>query len=484
MTDRRDVRLAVVGGGITGLAAARALQAAVDAGGVEDVTLIEAEPHLGGKILTERVGGFLVEGGPDSFLTLKPQAVEFARQLGLGDRLVPTVDPRHVFILHRGRLHPLPDGLASLIPQRLGPFLRSGLFTLREKARFGLDLLVPPSPNGADEALGHFVRRRLGHAAVERLAGPLLAGIHAGDVEELSLRATFPTLADAERRYGSLTRAVLARRRSQAHEDAGRNGAARDGAATMFMTLRGGLGELVERAADLPHVAVRTRTALRTIERQGGRYVLRLVGGESLEVDAVVLTVPAHAAAVLLRDVNPPASRMAASVPYVSTAAAALGFRRADLGHALAGHGYVVAGGEGRAHTACTWVSSKWPGRAPAGHVLLRCFAGRAGDQEAFNLDDGTLVRALLEELTPVLGIVGSPVLTRVYRWRDAMPQYTVGHLDRMAALRAALRATPGIVVAGGGYGGVGLPDCIRQGRDAAEEALGIVAAARSSPRS
>ena len=482
MTDRRAVRLAVVGGGITGLAAARALQAAVDTGGVEDVTLIEAGPRLGGKIVTERVGGFLIEGGPDSFLTLKPQAVEFARELGLGDRLVPTVDPRHVFILHRGRLHPLPDGLASLIPHRLGPFLRSGLFTLREKARFGLDLLVPPSPNEGDEALGHFVRRRLGHAAVERLAGPLLAGIHAGNVEKLSLRATFPTLAEAERRYGSLTRAVLARRRSPGRAGGGATGGglARDGAATMFMTLRGGLGDLVERAADLPRVTVRAGATVRTIERQGGRYVLRLAGGESLEADAVALTVPAHAAAVLLRDVNPPASRMAASVPYVSTAAVALGFRGADVGHALAGHGYVVAGGEGMAHTACTWVSSKWPGRAPAGHVLLRCFAGRAGNQEALALDDGALVHALLEELTPLLGITGSPVLTRVYRWRDAMPQYTVGHLDRMAALRAALRATPGIIVAGGGYGGVGLPDCIRQGRDAAEEALGIVAATRS----
>lgn len=463
MTAPRRLRVAVIGGGITGLAAARVLRESLVRGGAGEVTLIESSPRLGGKILTERIGGFLIEGGPDSFITVKPQAVEFARELGLGGRLVGTLDPRHVFILHRGGLHPLPEGLASLIPQRLGPFIRSGLFTPWEKARFGLDLLIPPSRNGADESLGHFVRRRLGQAAVERLAGPLLAGIHAGDIEELSLRATFPTLAEAEHRHGSLTRAVLARRRSPR---------APSGGGSMFMTLRGGLQELVDRAADLPGVAVRTKTEVRAIDRRGEGYLLRIDGAEPVEADRVVVTAPADAAAAVLRGINPPASRLAQTVPYVSTAAVAFGFRRADVRHPLAGHGYVVGLGERMAHTAVTWVSSKWPDRAPEGHVLLRCFTGRAGDQEALALDDGALAEALLGELTPLLGITGAPVLTRVYRWNAAMPQYTLGHLERVVSLRRALEATPGIVVAGGGYGGVGLPDCIRQGREAAAEAL------------
>ncbi|MDQ7843335.1 MAG: protoporphyrinogen oxidase [Armatimonadota bacterium] len=457
-------RIAVVGGGIAGLAAAYALQHGLQEGRAVGVTLIEAAPRLGGKILTERVGGFLIEGGPDSFLTLKPQAVQFARALGLGDRLVPTGRPRHVFILHRGRLHPLPDGLTSLVPRRLGPFLRSDLFSIREKARFAWDLLVPPNRNGSDETIGAFVRRRLGPAAVERLAGPLLAGIHAGDVEALSLRATFPTLAEAEIRYGSLTRAVVARRRSVTGVD---------GEAAMFMTLAGGLQELVDRVVTaLQAVVLRTGTRALSLERRARGYRVILEGGEEVEADAVILATPANVAAALLRDVNEAASRLAADIPYASTAAVALGFRRPDVAHPLVGHGYVVASSEAMLHTACTWVSSKWPGRAPPDHVLLRCFVGRAGRSAGLELADDVLVRRLLAELAPLLGLRGDPVLARVYRWPASMPQYTVGHLERLRALRAALAGTPGLFMAGGGYEGVGLPDCIRQGQEAAAAAL------------
>ncbi|HXF82790.1 MAG TPA: protoporphyrinogen oxidase [bacterium] len=465
----RRPRVAVIGGGITGLAAARVLRDARLRGEIGEVLLIEASPRLGGKILTERVGDFLIEGGPDSFLTVKPHAVELARAVGLGDRLIGTLEPRDVFILHRGRLHPLPDGLAALIPRRLAPFLRSTLFTLAEKARFGLEPFVPPSRDG-DESLGAFVRRRLGRAAVERLAGPLLAGIHAADAEELSLQATFPALAEAERRYGSLTRAALAGRRRPHRADAG----------PMFMTLRGGLQELVTAAAHLPEVRVLTETPVRAIERAADGYVLRLDGGVSERVERLVLAVPAPAAGALLAGINPEAARWASMIPHVSTAVVAFGFRRADVRHPLVGHGYLVGLGEGLRHTATTWVSSKWPARAPDGHVLLRCFTGRAGDPGALPLDDERLARALLDELRPLLCITGTPVLTRVYRWPQAMPQYTRGHLDRLQALRRALAATPGIVAAGGAYGGVGLPDCIRQGMEAGEAILGR---APSSPR-
>jgi len=462
--------IAVVGGGITGLAAAHTLQQGTADGRVARVTLIEGAPRLGGKIVTERVGGFLIEGGPDSFLTLKPEAVQFARALGLGDRLIPTRQPRHVFILYRGRLHPLPDGLTSLVPRRLGPFLRSDLFSIREKARFGWDLIAPQNRNGDDETIGAFVRRRLGPAAVERLAGPLLAGIHAGDVEALSLRATFPTLAEAEARYGGLIRAMLARRR-------GAPTAA--GEAAMFMTLAGGLQELVDHAAAaLRAVAVRTGTRVLALERRGFGYRIVLEEGEVVEADAVILATPAHVSAALLRGVNDAAAQVAADIPHASTAAVALGFRRSQVAHDLVGHGYVVAASEGRLHTACTWASSKWPDRAPADHVLLRCFVGRAGQGQGLELADDLLVRTLVAELAPFLGLRGDPVLARVYRWPAAMPQYTVGHLDRLRALRAALARTPGLFVAGGGYEGVGLPDCIRQGRDAAAAAL----ASTSSP--
>lgn len=459
----------VVGGGITGLATANALQEMVRAGRLGTVTLVEASARLGGKILTEQVDGFLIEGGPDSFLTVKPAAVELCHALGLGDRLVGTTAPRDVFVLHRGRLEPLPGGLAMLVPSALGPFLRSGLFSWTEKARFALEPFIPPMMrDGRDASLGEFVRRRLGQAAVDRLAAPLLAGIHAGDVEQLSVRATFPQLVEVEQQYGSLAAAALSRRQ--------RPGRAEQGM-TMFATLAGGLQELVTRLAGaLEHITARTECAAKEITRAGRRYAVTLADGTQLLADAVIVTVPTWAAAPLLRAVNPEAARAAETIRYTSTAAVALAFRRRDVAHGLTGHGYVVARSERVLHTACTWVSSKWPHRAPPDHVLLRCYAGTAGDQTAVTMDGDALTDALVQELRPLLGISGPPILTRVYRWRHSMPQYLVGHLDRVRMIETALQQTPGIVVAGAGYRGVGLPDCIRQGAEAARRAVASLA--------
>jgi oxygen-dependent protoporphyrinogen oxidase len=461
-----SARVVVVGGGITGLAAAWALTRPRSAGDV-DVTVVDAGERPGGKIRTERVGPFLFEGGPDSFLTLKPAAVEFARELGLGERLIGTLEPGGAFVLYRGRLEPLPDGLAGFIPQRVGSFLRSRLFSPWEKARFALEFLIPAARNGTDESLGAFVRRRLGSAAVDRLAAPLLAGIHAGDIDRLSLRATFPQFADAERRYGSLTGAVLARRRAGRHL-AGVG-------LPMFMTLRGGLSELVDAAVRaLPDGSVRIGQVTRIIPSPAG-YVLTLQDGAELRADAVVLAVPASAAAPLLAGVSPDAAGVLRSISYVSTAAAVFAFRRADVLHPLAGHGYVVARGERRMHTACTWVSSKWPHRAPDDHVVLRAYVGRDGDQAALAMDDDTLSRAVLGELGSLLGLRAAPTLARVYRWPQAMPQYLVGHLERVAAARSHLGRIPGLALAGSAYDGVGIPDCIRQGKEAAASVLGVL---------
>jgi oxygen-dependent protoporphyrinogen oxidase len=468
----------VIGGGITGLAAAYALEAATPSGVLDTVMLLEADAPLGGKIVTERIEGFVIEGGPDSFFTLKPQALQFCRALGLEDQLVGTRAPRHVFVLHRGVLEPLPDGLATLVPTRLLPFVRSGLFSWPEKVRMVGEVLVPPHANGSDEAVGEFVRRRLGRAAVDRLAAPLLAGIYAGDIERQSLQATFPQLAEMESQHGSLVAATLrrrfARRRSgqvrEREESVQRKES--DGLGT-FATLRNGLDRLVDRAASsLRHVAVQTGSRVLAVGQVGHQYRVYLADGAWIGADSVIVTTPAFAAAQLLRDLCPAAASALTQIPYVSTAAISLGFRREDVVHPLAGHGYVVARGEGLAHTACTWMSSKWAGRAPAGSVLLRCYAGRAGDQRALEGDDEHLVRTVLGELRPVLGISGQPLLVRVHRWQDAMPQYEVGHLARVTAVTDALRQTPGMLVAGAGYGGVGLPDCIRQGTEAAAAAL------------
>jgi len=452
-------RVVVIGAGITGLAAAYDLNTLVASGALDGATVLEAGPRAGGKILTERADGFLVEGGPDSFLTVKPHALQLCREVGLGDRVVGTLPPRDVFVLHRGRLQPLPEGLTSMVPAPAS-LLRSPLFSWPEKVRFALDLFVPPSPDGADLSLGEFFGRRLGRAAVDRLVAPLLAGIYAGDPDHLSLQATFPQYADSVRRHGGLIRASRAGRRAgpAAPPDPG-----------LFATLAGGLTELVDALAkSLTHVAVRTRTPVKTVTRGGRRYLVGLADGSSLPADAVIVTVPAPAAGHLLAGLNPNAAALMQQIPYASTAVVVAGFRRTDVAHPLVGHGYVVARSEGTLHTACTWVSSKWPGCAPPDHLVLRCYAGRAGDRRALTLDDGDLVNAVIAEVKPLLGVSGTAVFTRVYRWPDAMPQYLVGHRALVAGIEQALEATPGIAVAGAAYCGVGLPDCIREGRAAA----------------
>lgn len=456
-------RVVIIGGGMTGLAAAHDLDRLVASGAVDGVTLLEAAPRLGGKIATERVNGFPVEGGPDSFLTVKPHALQLCGEIGLGDRVVGTLSPRDVFVLYRGRLQPLPDGLTAMVPKPAA-LLRSPLFSWPEKLRFALDLVVPPPEDGADQSLGEFFGRRLGRAAVDRLVAPLLAGIYAADPDCLSLDATFPQYADSVRRHRSLVRAARAGRRSRPVAQPGLG---------MFATLEGGLSELVEGLLrTLTRVIVRTGVQVKTLARDRRGYSVELADGSRLPADAVIVTVPAYAAAMLVADVSPDAAGLLQQIPYASTAAVVLGFRRKDVAHPLAGHGYVVARSEQTLHTACTWVSSKWPHRAPPDHVALRCYAGRAGDERALALNDEELAAAVIAEIRALLGISGAPVLTRVYRWPNAMPQYLVGHRALVAGIERALEATPGIVAAGAAYRGVGLPDCIREGRAAATRAL------------
>jgi len=457
------VRVAVVGGGITGLAAAYGLSKAEGAHGVE-VTLYEQAPRLGGKILTERVGGFILEAGPDSFLTSKPEALALSRALGLEEDLVGTGPDRTVYVLSRGRLHPLPEGLALVAPTRILPFLRSGLFTLPEKARIGVELLLPPRRVDGDESLGAFVRRRLGRAALDRIAAPLLAGIYAGDAEQLSLEATFPMLRDLERRHGSVIAGMLARRRAAANAD---------GRLPLFVTLRGGLDRLVERLrAALEGVEVRTGTRVEAIARKGSGYLLDHSTGERTRADAVILTTPAFAAASLLQPLAPEAASLLRHIPYASTATVSLAFREGDI-PALRGHGFVVARGEGWRITACTWASAKWPDRAPPGFALLRAYVGGASDAAVLEQSDEEILQVVREELHAAMGIAATPVFWRIVRWPASMPQYTVGHLERLAAVEAALASYPGIVLAGAGYRGIGLPDCIRQGLAAAAVVVG-----------
>ncbi len=457
-------RVVVIGGGITGLAAARALAGTP---GVV-VSLVEATDRLGGKILTERRDGFVLEAGPDSFLSQKPAALRLCEELGLGDRLVGTLEGGSgTFILREGRLEPLPEGITMLVPTKVRPLLGSRLLSTRAKLRLGLEWLIPPRPADGDESVATFVTRRFGREAFERMAQPLLSGIYAGDAEQLSLLATFPRLSETERRHGSLIRGMIAERRQAAPPTRGRR-------LSPFVSLRGGLGEMVEAlAASLARVDLHLGTRAEALERRGEAYLVHLADGARLEAEAVVLATPAYAAADLLEPLDPALADTLRSIPYVSTATISLAYRASDVGRIGAGRGFVIPRVENRELTAVTWASSKFPDRAPEGSVLLRGFVGRAGREGAVDLPDDLLLRLVRAELREILGLDAEPTLARVYRWRRALPQYTLGHLDRLAAIDRALERLPGVALAGAAYRGVGIPDCIESGERAAREVLG-----------
>lgn len=457
--------VAIVGGGIAGLSAAHALMTSNPS---LDIVLIEAQSRLGGKILTEVVDGFVIEGGPDSFISYKPWAVELCHKVGLSGRLMGTNrEQTQTYILHQGRLVQLPEGLLLLAPTRLIPFLRSPLFSPMGKLRMGLDLIIPKKNDTRDESLAGFSRRRLGQEAVERLAGPLLAGIYAGDPERLSLAATFPELAELEQKYGGLIRGMMARRRETARMAA-------QSSYTMFMTLTGGLKDLVE-ALTLQLAPVRLLTGVRAInlaQKEGSGYDLALEDGKILSAEAVVLATPAFAAAELLQGLDEVLAKQLHAIPYVSTATVSLAYRRVGFPHPLNGFGFVVAGRRPQQIMACTWTSTKFPHRAPSDHVLLRCFVGGAGREEEAFLPEQVLVQMVRKDLQSALGITEEPVLAKVYRWLQANPQYEVGHLERVDSIEERLRPYSGLFLAGAAYRGVGIPDCIRSGTQAAQGVL------------
>jgi oxygen-dependent protoporphyrinogen oxidase len=455
----------VVGGGIAGLSAAYGLaESAASRDSPIECTLIEAAPRLGGKILTEQVGGFVIEGGPDSFLSQKPWGIELCRRLGLADRVIGTnQDRRKTYVYSKGRLEQLPEGLALGVPTRLGPFLGSGLLSWKGKLRLGAELLIPRRRERGDESLGAFFRRRLGNEALERIIEPLMTGIYAGDADGLSIQATFPRFPEMERQAGSIVRALLGSRRRPQSEGPG---------GSPFVTLQGGLSEMVQAlTARLGCLRVLTGRRVRTVRVSEAprRYEVVMEGTAPLAVDALILATPAYDAATLLDPLDGKLAALLRGIPYASTATISLGFRRQDFSHRLDGYGFVVPRIEGRALLAVTWTSSKWSHRAPDDAVLLRAYVGGAGREAVLGQSDGGLVSLVRAELRAVMGLTEVPVLTRVFRWPRAMPQYLVGHLERLAAIDKRLARWPGLFLTGAGYRGVGIPDCIHDGLDTAE---------------
>jgi oxygen-dependent protoporphyrinogen oxidase len=458
------LRIVVVGGGIAGLAAAnRLVELARDERRPLDLVLLEATGRLGGTIRTERSEGFLLEAGADSFISEKPWALALAERVGA--RLRRTDDRfRRTYVVRRGRLRPLPEGFLLLAPTRAWPVLASGVFSWRGKLRLGLDLVLPRGSGAADESLGSFVRRRLGREALERVAQPLVGGIYTADPDRLSLAATMPRFLALEREHRSLILGL--RRTARAGETARASGARW----SLFVTLAGGMEELVAAlAARLPTGAVRLGSPVGGIVPAPDGWRVHPRDGAPLHADGVVLAGPAPAMAALVSAVDPGLASQLGGVVYASSATVALAYPRAAVRHPLDGFGFVVPRVEGRAILACTFSSVKYPGRAPDGAVLLRVFVGGALQADLLARADEDLIRLAHDDVATLLGVAGDPVLARVWRHPGAMPQYDVGHLDRVAAIESRLEAFPSLALAGAAYRGVGIADCVRSGEAAAE---------------
>jgi len=449
----------VLGGGITGLAAAERLAAA----GVPFV-LVEADARLGGKITTERVDGFVIEGGPDCFLAAKPGAIGLARELGLEPRLRGT-NPAHrgTYVKRGGRLHQLPEGITGLVPSRLKPLLTTSILSPWGRLRAGLEALIPARRSVGEESIAEFVTRRFGRDAYDWLVEPLLSGIYAGDGARLSLDATFPMIGQLEREHRSILRGIMKRRRTG--EAAAPSG---------FMTPVGGLVELVEGIERrLPATAVRCGAAAAAVERGAAGYRVALEDGATITADYVILATPAFASARLVERLDPELARELREIPFVSTATVSLAFPASAFTHPLQGYGYVSPRAEGGPVVACTWTSNKFPDRVPPGSVLVRFFIGRAGVEDVVEQPEEVLIDVARRELAQVVGVTSQPAFSRVFRWRNSMPQYVVGHPARLARLEQLRSSHPGLQLAGASYRGVGIPDCISSGWAAARAVLG-----------
>lgn len=460
----------VVGGGISGLATAEALlRGAPDV----HVTVLDAAPRLGGIVGTERADGFVMERGPDVFLAAKQATQELAGRVGVAERMTGTNPAvRGAYVMRAGRLHRVPDGLTGLVPSRLAPIAATGLLSWRGKLRLAAEPLVRAREDDGDESVASFVARRMGREAYARLVEPLLAGIYAGDAAQLSIDATFPQLRAMEREHGGLLRGVARQRAGGEPAPAGdvREFAPRSG----FLSFRTGMQELVD--------------ALEAALERSGRVTLRrdarvraatvappavlLDDDTRIAADAVVVATPAHEAARLLADVDDALAADLAAIEHGSAATVTVAVPRHAVRRPLDATGYVIPRAEGRAVLACTWSSTKFVDRAPAGWSLFRVFVGGVGREAVVERSDDALVSLARAELREIMGVDAAPRLTRVVRWMRAMPQYTLGHVPRVARIEARVAAIPGLALAGNAYRGVGIPDCIRSGERAAGAVL------------
>jgi oxygen-dependent protoporphyrinogen oxidase len=464
----------VIGGGITGLTVAYRLSRAAQAGEVPlEVLLLEASGRLGGTIATHHQNGLLMEQGPDCFLAAKPWGVGLCEELGLGDALIgTTTQHRQSFIVRGGRLLPVPQGFYLMAPGSWRSLVTTPIFSWRGKLRMALDLVVPRRTATEDESLAQFVTRRLGREALERMAQPMVGGIYTADPQSLSMQATMPQFIEMEQQHGSLIRAMLQKRRSASSATPAGTSGPRYG---LFVSFRQGMQTLVDAlAAQLPTGAVRLHAPVRRLQRRAGTqpWLVHLDQQQTLAADAVCLSLPAPPAGQLLRDVDEALATVLQAIPYASSAIVNLVCSRAQIAHPLDGMGFVVPAIERKALLACSFSSVKFAGRAPQGQVLLRAFVGGALQQAQLTHSNAAIQQAVVHDLRQLLGLTGEPHTMSLTRHLEAMPQYHVGHLERVAQIATRVAHSPGLVLAGNAYHGVGIPDCVHSAEMAARALL------------
>ena len=458
-------RIAIIGGGISGLSAAYALEEKRRAGLEVQYVLYEASARFGGVLVTDRVDGCILEAGPDSFLTEKPWATDLCSKLGLAGQLIGSNDAdRKTYILVRGKLVEMPDGLMFMVPTKLAPTIFSSLFSTQTKLRMAQEWFHPPHKANGDETVAAFVERHYGPEMVDRLADPLLSGVYGGEASQLSVRAVLPRFAEMEAKYGSLGRAMLAAR------SAARN--ARTSPRPLFTSLENGMQQMVDAlVAALDTNALNTGATVQAVAPEDGSWVVS-AGLQSDEFDAVILALPAKAAANLLQHCGPQLASELSAIEYSSSVTVALGYDKQVRDGLPPGFGFLVPRSEGKRMLAATFVHNKFPHRAPEDRAILRCFLGGARGEQILALSEEEILSIVREELDQILQLRAEPLFARVFKWKGAMAQYGVGHLERLERIEALRQKLPGLALAGNGYSGIGVPDCVRSGTAAVDTTL------------
>lgn len=464
-------RVAIIGGGISGLSAAYALEEKRRAGAPLEYVVFESSPRLGGVLVTDHVDGCIVEAGPDSFLTEKPWATDLCKQIGLGDQLIGSNDSdRKTYIVTHRKLVVMPDGLMFMVPTKIMPTVLSPLFSWRTKFRMAAEWFHPPRKATGDETVAQMVERHYGPEMVDLLADPLLSGVYGGEASQLSVRSVLPRFADMESQFGSLGRAMLASRKKM-------KAAAKGPARPLFTSLKDGMQQMIDAlVARLDPSALRTASPVESLlPHSDGNSWTVCARHQSDRFDAVILATPTQAAALVLQSSSEKLAQELAGIQYGSSVTVTLGYDEKVRRSLPPGFGFLVPRSEGRRMLAATFVHNKFPHRAPENRAIVRCFLGGARDEQILKSTEEEILQIVRRELREIIGLTAEPLFARVYKWKSAMAQYTVGHFDRLQRIESLRQQLPTLALAGNGYSGIGVPDCVRSGNEAAARVLAAV---------